>query len=137
MRGRTRGYCPMCGCRVADIGKVRCRIAIRKPSTVAKGTDEPEFILDDPWMASTYPTLWEWLTSAKYEDGAPRQTLSLTVFAEEGRVKACLSDRDNERVAFVTGDTMEGMLAAAERALRDDTADWRASQKGWKGKGRK
>ncbi len=72
-----------------------------------------------------YPNLWEFMTSTKYADGSPRVLGSLTVFVDAVCLKACLNDRDSSLVAFASAETMEGLWAALERGLKDDSLDWR------------
>ena len=80
----------------------------------------------DEW--EEYPALLEFLASTVWPEGGVRQPGTLLVFVDEGRLKACLSDRAQGLVAFVSGCGLVGLLRAAEALLRDDTADWRAQR---------
>lgn len=71
------------------------------------------------------PDLWEFLTRESYPDGAERQTGTLLIFAEDGALKGCLSDRDQLMRCFVTAASWEGLLEALEGALGDGGAEWR------------
>jgi hypothetical protein len=82
----------------------------------------------DERFSGLYPVLAEYLASGSYEDGSLRQTASLTLFTEDGRLKACLSDKDNGRVGFISADSFLGLLEALEVALSEDSMDWRASK---------
>lgn len=82
-----------------------------------------------------YPALWEYLTLAAWDDGKPRQTATLTVFCEEGVVKLCLNDRDQDRSGWVSAATVETALERLDADLREDEVDWRRP-KGRGGKGR-
>lgn len=73
----------------------------------------------------TYPTLFEYLTLYRWEDGQPRQTATLLIFFEDGAWKACLNDREHARSAWAAGGTPLGALQALEEAVCDDTVDWR------------
>ncbi|AYP28967.1 MAG: hypothetical protein [Circular genetic element sp.] len=74
---------------------------------------------------SAFPSLWEFLTSAKYPDGSSRILGSLSIWVDVGCIKACLNDRDQGLVAFATADSPEGLWSALEKGLRDDTLDWK------------
>lgn len=76
-------------------------------------------------LAQTYPCLFEYLTLTRWEDGAARQTASVSVFFDEGRLKACLSDREMGRIAFVAGYTLEDLLRSIEEGLLSASLDWR------------
>lgn len=77
-------------------------------------------------FAADFPCLHEWMTLVRWEDGSPRQTTTLTLFAEDGRWKACISDREEARVAFVSGWTWEEALRACEEGLLGSSLDWRS-----------
>lgn len=76
-------------------------------------------------FARAYPCLHEWITLLVWDDGAARVPATVTVFFEDGRFKACLSDRDQQRVAFTSGWTVDGALGALEEGLLGHTLDWR------------
>jgi len=83
--------------------------------------------------------LWEFLVSPVYDDESPRETGTILIFCEDGLIKACLIDRDNERTAFVSsGAGLKGILERADKGIREDKLDWRRkrSGEGKKGKGR-
>lgn len=75
-----------------------------------------------------FPRLLEFLTEPVWEDGSPRQTGTILLFLDEGRLKACLAERSLGLVAFVTGPSLLGLLVEVEAVLRDGKADWRASK---------
>lgn len=79
----------------------------------------------DAAFAENYPALFEYMTVVEWSKGQSRETLSLRLFAEDGRWKVCLTDRETGRVAFVTGDSVEGLLLAADEQLRAGNVDWR------------
>lgn len=72
-----------------------------------------------------HPALWEYLTLAEHVTGQPRVTSTLTLFVDEGRLKAVLRDRDASQALFATGPTVEELLLAMEGMLTDALADWR------------
>jgi len=61
--------------------------------------------------------------------GKAREPASITLFCEAGQLKACLTDKQNERLLFRSGSGVEEILDAFEKALRDPGADWRPSRK--------
>jgi len=80
----------------------------------------------DPGFESAYPLLFEHLAAVTWEDGSARETSTLMVLCELGRVKLGLNDRSEGRSLWVTGDTLEAALAVLEGSLRTGSADWRA-----------
>jgi hypothetical protein len=73
------------------------------------------------------PALLEYLGSAVYPDGAPRMRSTLLVLVEDGAVKVCLSDRDQEQSLWRSGSSLEDALAALEVTLTSEHQDWRRS----------
>jgi len=72
-----------------------------------------------------FPALVEYLTVDKWDDGKPRETATISLFIDAGALKACFNDRALSRNAFVTGDSVEGILDALEAGLVNETLDWR------------
>lgn len=89
--------------------------------------------VSDEKFAKKFPLVLEHLTHAEWEDGGARETSTLTIFVEEGLVKIGLNDRDAQRTLYRSADTLEGAIAAVEKALAGPGADWRP----WKGRRRK
>lgn len=75
-----------------------------------------------------WPALLEFLTATAWPDGEARQTGSLLVFVDEGTLKACLNDRSQGSVAFVTGRGLADLCDVAEASLQTDSLDWRRSK---------
>lgn len=88
-------------------------------------------------LAERFPTLWEFLTSSKWEDGGERCTGTMTLMAEQGMVKAALNDRDAGASCFVSGRTLSSLLEAVEKGLDGASLEWRVKRderpKGGKG----
>jgi hypothetical protein len=89
-----------------------------------------------PCDLAKFPALVEFLHCEAWPDGSRRQTGTLLVFVDEGRLKACLSDRDQALVGFVTGESLEGLIRAVEEGLQGDHVDWRPSRVNGKGRRR-
>jgi hypothetical protein len=100
---------------------------VRRPTVPDPGAPLPSVVLRGQF-AEAHPNLAAFLRDTVYEDGSGRRTSTLTVFVEAGRVKLCLSDRDLNRTAWGTGDTLEDALAGLELALESGSADWRSSK---------
>lgn len=80
---------------------------------------------NDPGLKREYPTLYEYLSLTRYEKGESRVTSTLLIFVENGVLRICLNDRDNNRSVFFTGETLECALASLEAALLSDRVEWR------------
>ena len=92
---------------------------------------------DGSQFAAAYPALWEYLTEQYFEDGVQRRTSTIKVFLGDYGLQALLEDREAERIAFVTGGTVEDLLEALETGLRKSSLDWRLSYAAKHKKGRK
>jgi hypothetical protein len=85
------------------------------------------------------PALWEFLTHDAYEDGEKRETGTMLVMKDDGVLKGWLNDRDNLKTCWVSGDSWDGLLRAAEKVLGDPGAIWKDAKaydrkKGGRGK---
>jgi hypothetical protein len=78
-------------------------------------------------MATTSPAVWSYLTMSTWEDGSLRETSTISIFQGQSSLQAALNDRDASRVAFVSAESVEGLLAALEAGLQGDSLDWRAA----------
>lgn len=81
----------------------------------------------DPFMETSCPLLHALLSLTSWK-GEKRQPATLILFAEDGRYKVTLNDRQSQRVSFVTLDTTEGMLEYIDRLLADDGLEWRKAK---------
>lgn len=76
----------------------------------------------------SYPNIWEYLAMTKYPDGKPRETAALIVVGEGETWKVCLSDKDNGRVMWKAGASLEEAIVSLELGLiEDNPSDWRKS----------
>lgn len=80
-----------------------------------------------------YPALVEFMSLQEWEPGQPRLTGTLNLFIEDGQWKACVSDRDQGLIAFVSAANPEELLVALEKGLQATTLDWRRKQPYGKG----
>lgn len=72
-----------------------------------------------------YPTLWSYLTQARWDDGTERKTSSVTVFCDGGQLKCVLKDKETNLSLWASGVSFETMLSVLEALLNDPTAVWR------------
>lgn len=79
----------------------------------------------DAHFSKQYPYLHAMLTSQKYEDGTPRITSTLLIFSDNGVLRFCLNDRDNNRSAFFTDSTFEWILEKVEQSVAMGTVEWK------------
>lgn len=100
-------------------------LALRKPaSRPAEGGAQMQ--IGSGSLLDIYPDLREFLTCPKWADGSSRALGSLTVFCDDGRLKACVNDKECNRVLFVSAESLEGLLEAIDSQIGNDGADWRA-----------
>lgn len=97
---------------------------------VPAGTMSKASLLDwvDADFQRRWPAIHEHLSLTEHDGGETRATSSLTLFCEDGRLKVCLSDKDNGRMAFASADTFQGLLDLLEAGLVTGSMDWRVSR---------
>ena len=74
------------------------------------------------------PTLLDFLFMRAWPDGTARVPGTLLLFADGERLKACLSDRDQGLVLFLTAESTSELFSLAETLLSDPRADWRPAR---------
>lgn len=79
----------------------------------------------DKVFKENYPALFEYLVITEWKPGVARITATLKLFVDEGQWKACLVDRESDRLTFVSGDSVEGVMLALDEQLRTGGCDWR------------
>lgn len=108
-----------------------------KRREVQEGVSGKPSAAADAGTLKSFPAIVAYLTETAWDDGKARQTATLMIFAEDGRWKVMLNDRDAGAVAFVSGDDVRACLTSLEKGLEAGTLDWRASRATQgKGKGR-
>lgn len=138
------GWCPLCYSNAKGRSNYRGHLAYRRPRRVegpgcmalkkrepasSNGSGQSAAACTSLLDQTTYPLSWEFLFSMRWEDGSARVPGTLLIFTDLGRLKVCLSDRDQALVAFaVVGSTSE-IFPAVERLLGDPGADWRAQRR--------
>jgi len=89
-------------------------------------TGPVEAAFNDADFKASYPSITDHLTELRYGDGAPRVTSTLLLFCDQGVLRVCLNDRDNNRSVFFTSESIEGALLSMENALATNTVEWRS-----------
>lgn len=91
--------------------------------------------LRDEQFIKKFPTVYEYLVTSKWDDGSERESSTLSVFVEDGMLKIALNDRDQHRSLYVSAETLQGALAALEKAVSGSMPEWRSwGKRGKKGK---
>jgi len=82
----------------------------------------------DSTISTKLPALAEFLAADKWGDGADRVPGTILIFVDAGTLKACINDKDQDAVAFLTARTMQELLESIEAGLRSGKLDWRAQR---------
>lgn len=134
-----KGWCPQCyanvrgrsnyrghrGYRAGRTHSVEGWNVLRRSGSGAGSSGGVAWHGPDDDLLSPYPGVCDFLGQDQWEDGSPRVTGSLTLFLDDGRLKACVSDKDGHRILFVTGSTLAAILDAVEVAVVSGEGDWR------------
>jgi hypothetical protein len=107
---------------------------LQRRESTSTNADGSYWCAPDVGDRKSHPALCEFIAAAVFGDGQPRKAGTLTIFSEDQKVKGCLNDREQGLTLFLAADSLAGLLAAAEKALRSDRADWRQSRWGSGGK---
>lgn len=101
---------------------------LRRREKAEDGSKQSQASYDAGQWAKAFPTLVEFLTEERWEDGAPRETGTVTIMADGGMWKCSIRDRAQGFYAFLSGKTPGDLLAGLERHLLGDSLDWRVDQ---------
>lgn len=91
--------------------------------------------VEDEELISLYPGLGAFLLFRGETEKTLRKTATVFVFAEGGQLRACLTDRQNERVAWHAAATWADLWVGLEERIVAGTLDWRDA-KAYQGKQR-
>jgi hypothetical protein len=80
---------------------------------------------EDEAFSLRFATLHEFLTQLVWEDGKPRKPGSILLFTDQARWKLLVHDKDARMGAFLTGNTVDGLLQDADDGLSNGSLDWR------------
>jgi hypothetical protein len=84
---------------------------------------------EDSEFVERFSDLSAFLMDETWDDGSPRVTGTLFVFASGTVWKVMLKCRDTNRTAFLTANTLLGLWAALDEALSAGRMDWRDDRK--------
>jgi HKD family nuclease len=96
-----------------------------KPGEILGPSDAP---FTDSKFAKEFPMLHAMLKETRYDDGNPRVSSTILFFCENGVLRACLNDRDNNRSAFFTDEQFLTLLEVMENGLTSGRVDWRSKR---------
>lgn len=80
-------------------------------------------------FVAKYPALYELLAAGMFE-GEPRKGATITLFCGDGRLKACIADRETGQGVWLALEPFEDILAELELAVAGGTVEWRSLKKG-------
>jgi len=84
----------------------------------------------DEGFQAEFPALFE-LLAATTQDGKPRESASVTIYVDQGRLKAIVSDKSSKMTYFTTLSGSCHALAELDRNIQDGKGDWRKQKEGW------
>lgn len=85
-------------------------------------------------FVAKYPALYELLASGMFE-GEPRKGATVTLFCGDGRLKACIADRETGNGMWLDLEPFEDILAELELLITSGKHQWRSLKKGQDMKG--
>lgn len=83
--------------------------------------------LSDPAFERDFPAIWEFMTLT-VDEGARRETSTLLLFVQDGRMTICLNDRQRGRSVFQSAPTLREAMVCLDEALTSGSAEWRYRQ---------
>ena len=102
---------------MSTIGRKVDKPAPSELSGSQNGVSSPIFLVDWPEIAN--------LVIERRKIKKPRQTPTVTMYFDAGRVGGCLNDRATGKALFATADDVLGLMQALDRKLMGDKPDWR------------
>lgn len=84
-----------------------------------------------------YPNLAEWLTAAVYDDGARRESPTLTVWASGGQWRLSLKDRAEQLVMWLSAEKLLEVMQLAELFVLSEEGPWRQDDYAKEDKGKR
>lgn len=133
-RGRTN-YRGHSGYRKVRPRLLPWEVSVQKPSVPDPVVGVSPHAFSDDEFVRRWTTLFHYLADVKWDDGAIRETATLLLVFDAGRLKACINDRALSRSAWVSGESLEGLLDRLEAGLVGDVLEWRAA-KSWGRRGK-
>lgn len=108
---------------------------LRRRESSSSPADTSGLSVADAAESKRWPALLEFLGTVSWPDGSSRESGTLLLFLDQGRLKVCLGDRAQSLALFVTSasGSLLGLLDHCEKQLQAPAADWRPA----KGKGKR
>lgn len=101
-----------------------CIAMLRKRAERVVLGDDKSTVKADDW-AALHPTLWEHLTTTRWDDGSPREPSSLLIFFQDSNLKGMLRDKAEGLCLWATGRNVTELLSAMEVMAADPGTEWR------------
>lgn len=79
---------------------------------------------EDPWLEENCPEVALWMSCERFREKS-RILPTIMLFVEDGRLKACLSDKERKKVAFMTFESVETLWESLEAKFVQGDLDWR------------
>jgi len=77
-----------------------------------------------------YPNLAEFLTCGVYDDGTPRESPTITLWATGGQWKCILKDRAEDLVMWLSAEKFLELVALIESMCLEEDGPWRLDDHG-------
>lgn len=103
-------------------------MAMKRPKVDSNSRKKGKAFFDDAF-AKQFPCLYEHLSEISWDDGEPRKTSTLFIFAEGGQVTICVGERNEDRSLWTGAETVQEALQAAEEALAVPLPLWREKRR--------
>ncbi len=82
-------------------------------------------------LQEQFPCVVEWIMEVNYSDGEVRQPGTISLFrGTDGTIRACITDKDDGQIAFMTGRTLTDLLVNLQLAMDEGCVDWRLPKQG-------
>lgn len=113
--------------QLACLGRGITGLTVKKPEGRKVAGIAGQVAEVDEW-AIAYPLLFEHMTAVKWDDGTSRQTSSLTLFQQDGVVKAILKDKEAGLCLWVASPGVGTLFPVLEAALASSETEWRVDR---------
>lgn len=124
--GPRRGY----QAYVGPYRKPERDIVMKKPDAKANA-EIPDGTMPDPKFLTDYPSLSEYLSATKWDDGTLRKPCKLSVSVKDSGINLALNDDNFRQSCYSWGRGLQEALETMEEGLTSGQAEWRSwSKKG-------
>jgi len=93
-------------------------------------TEDREWHFYDEGFQAELPAVFELLAATKQE-GKARESASITLYVDQGRLKAVINDKNTKMSFFCTLSGSYNVLAEIDTALQEGRGEWRKQKEGW------